>query len=420
METGIPPRKTTAVAPGLRPEKVMEAAASTLTDATGRYCFRGLAYDEAYRVNEVLQTNWHNTTPISLDAWLEYGDNTEYNFNNYYEEAPRCGDGIVNQTSEQCDDGNQNNEDNCRNNCTPPGGGGPYCGDGIVNQTSEQCDDANSNNNDSCKNDCTTPGGGGGGGGQVFLQIMEIDAECIDEHSAIINWRTNKSVTSWVVYGKDSDDLSDATSTETTSVNTLHSTTIGGLATGTLYSFTATASEGSQTVTKTVTYSTDACVDVKGEEGKPILSITKNIPDEKEFYNPGDKGIKYVIKYANTGNLTAFNVIIRDVLPAGLVYADTASSTREWSVGDLAPGATGEISYLVNVTKTAAEKIYVNTATIEADNYPKLEALADNEVRTVEVLAETGFSLFELTALVMMVGGLVGASSLMRRLARNS
>jgi cysteine-rich repeat protein len=116
-----------------------------------------------------------------------------------------CGDGVVNQTSEQCDNGTQNGIA-----CTPPYGTNgqpascnycsttcqtvtltdgycgdniingseecdgttgvtehhrctasctleyvPYCGDGLVNQTSEQCDDGNTNDADACSNSCT-------------------------------------------------------------------------------------------------------------------------------------------------------------------------------------------------------------------------------------------------------------------------
>jgi len=54
---------------------------------------------------------------------------------------PYCGDGIVNQETEQCDDGNTESGDGCSASCQNEGGGSdPYCGDGIVNQETEQCD----------------------------------------------------------------------------------------------------------------------------------------------------------------------------------------------------------------------------------------------------------------------------------------
>ncbi|MCR4335525.1 MAG: DUF4215 domain-containing protein [archaeon] len=69
------------------------------------------------------------------------------------EYIPFCGDEIVNQESEQCD-----GEDGvpegyvCLENCELEIL--PYCGDGIVNQESEQCDDGNNENEDGCSAVC--------------------------------------------------------------------------------------------------------------------------------------------------------------------------------------------------------------------------------------------------------------------------
>ena len=60
----------------------------------------------------------------------------------------RCGDGLVNQISEQCDDGNTINNDGCSSTCKIE-----YCGDGIK-QANEECDDGNSVNGDGCSNSC--------------------------------------------------------------------------------------------------------------------------------------------------------------------------------------------------------------------------------------------------------------------------
>jgi len=42
-----------------------------------------------------------------------------------------CGDGVK-QANEQCDDGNTNDTDSCRNNCLLP-----VCGDNVINQANE-------------------------------------------------------------------------------------------------------------------------------------------------------------------------------------------------------------------------------------------------------------------------------------------
>jgi len=76
-------------------------------------------------------------------------------FNNTAECAgpPVCGNGVV-EGDEECDDGNTNNDDACRNDCTlcppPPE---PVCGNGVV-EGDEECDDGNTNNYDSCSNLC--------------------------------------------------------------------------------------------------------------------------------------------------------------------------------------------------------------------------------------------------------------------------
>jgi cysteine-rich repeat protein len=65
-----------------------------------------------------------------------------------------CGDGII-QAGEECDDGNENNFDDCRNDCTLP-----YCGDGITDPD-ESCDGASAANcNQPCRVDCTCCGDG--------------------------------------------------------------------------------------------------------------------------------------------------------------------------------------------------------------------------------------------------------------------
>jgi fibro-slime domain-containing protein len=78
--------------------------------------------------------------------------------------APGCGDGKINQTSEQCDDGNSLPGDGCSGICkiepyyTCPTEGMPcvttiVCGDGVVGP-GEACDDGNMAAGDGCAADC--------------------------------------------------------------------------------------------------------------------------------------------------------------------------------------------------------------------------------------------------------------------------
>jgi len=65
----------------------------------------------------------------------------------------RCGDGKVNPGAEECDDGNSSNEDDCLVTCQRN-----TCGDGFLNQqptSLEECEDSNTSNDDGCDNDCT-------------------------------------------------------------------------------------------------------------------------------------------------------------------------------------------------------------------------------------------------------------------------
>ena len=61
--------------------------------------------------------------------------------------APVCGNNVT-EDGEECDDGNLENEDECRNDCTLP-----YCGDGIEDPD-EECDDGNQVGGDGCDENC--------------------------------------------------------------------------------------------------------------------------------------------------------------------------------------------------------------------------------------------------------------------------
>jgi cysteine-rich repeat protein len=60
-----------------------------------------------------------------------------------------CGDGILYEGVEACDDGDMDDLDGCRNDCTMP-----FCGDGVVWDDEEECDDANMIDTDACTDGC--------------------------------------------------------------------------------------------------------------------------------------------------------------------------------------------------------------------------------------------------------------------------
>lgn len=59
-----------------------------------------------------------------------------------------CGDGVINTSDEECDDGNDVPDDGCNNSCAIG-----ICGDGQT-QAGEACDDGNDDDADGCTQDC--------------------------------------------------------------------------------------------------------------------------------------------------------------------------------------------------------------------------------------------------------------------------
>jgi cysteine-rich repeat protein len=66
---------------------------------------------------------------------------------------PVCGDGIVQASMEECDDGNTLDRDQCNSDCRIN-----VCGDGVIGP-GEQCDDGNGVGGDGCSNACTLNAG---------------------------------------------------------------------------------------------------------------------------------------------------------------------------------------------------------------------------------------------------------------------
>ena len=65
-----------------------------------------------------------------------------------------CGDGFVQDGVEECDDGNDDDTDDCVAGCIAA-----TCGDGFVQDGVEECDDGNTDDGDGCASDCTLRGG---------------------------------------------------------------------------------------------------------------------------------------------------------------------------------------------------------------------------------------------------------------------
>lgn len=91
-----------------------------------------------------------------------------------------CGDGSVNQSFEQCDDGNVIDYDGCSSTCQtetrtgpdPRRNDPPVCGDGTL-QRGEQCDDRNTVSGDGCSAECRLESGTTPQCGDAILTIGE-------------------------------------------------------------------------------------------------------------------------------------------------------------------------------------------------------------------------------------------------------
>lgn len=72
-------------------------------------------------------------------------------------EAASCGDGFVQAGVEACDDGNANDTDDCPRTCALA-----TCGDGFVQAGVEECDDTDEDDTDACLSTCEVAGCGDG------------------------------------------------------------------------------------------------------------------------------------------------------------------------------------------------------------------------------------------------------------------
>ena len=149
---------------------------------------------------------------------------------------------------------------------------------------------------------------------------------------------------------------------------------------------------GLRSVTNTVT-----ALDISGADATPAnntASDTDSIPAPADLYVLKTDNLAtakvgqqttYTITGGNAGGQTAEGVVISDTLPPGLrlVSASNGGQLTDgrvvWNLGDLAPGATFQLSVRVVVESAASGKNVINTVTI-ADRFGSPEDLtpADN------------------------------------------
>jgi uncharacterized repeat protein (TIGR01451 family)/LPXTG-motif cell wall-anchored protein len=118
------------------------------------------------------------------------------------------------------------------------------------------------------------------------------------------------------------------------------------------------------------------------------VSITKVVSSATA--NVGDT-ILYTITVANAGPDEASDVLVTDVLPAGVEYAGSTSivgsydaSTGQWDVGTLGAGENASLEITVEVTSTGT---IINTASVVATPDP------DPDSSVASAVTESGGSL---------------------------
>ncbi len=388
--------------------------ASTTTDVYGYYEFTGLIPGNYYLGEEMPDSSW--TQLPSLASPVVVVGNGHSDNNNFVNYHAYCGNEII-DGDEGCDDGPQGSA-TCTPNCTKiEQGEDPYCGDGIKNQESEECDGSDGvPAGYTCTSSCKLQGGGNGGGGSTPLSLRNEQVVCVSETEVVVTWFTNKNATGRVVYGMESQASIGSSpnygytfsTEESIDKSTSHSATIAGL-TNNIYYFKPISSASPDTFGKEISFNMANCreeVIVKGEEGEPILNIEKQVM--AEFANPGDENIEYKISITNNGNITAYNVVLTDALPAGFAYSDGSEADKIWELGDIESGQTKGAEYFVNIASSTEPGIYANIAQASADNHGNISASVDLEIKGVEVLSESGFNLNEYILLLITMAAFAG------------
>ncbi|MFM5916582.1 MAG: proprotein convertase P-domain-containing protein [Novosphingobium sp.] len=126
------------------------------------------------------------------------------------------------------------------------------------------------------------------------------------------------------------------------------------------------------------------------------LSLTQSVSSTA----PNDlASINYTLTVTNSSssNLSATGIVVRDLLPTGANFVSASgsgsynSSTGDWAVGTLAPGATATLT--INATVAAGNGVTVtNVAEITASSVADLDSTPNNGVTTEDDYAAASFT----------------------------
>jgi len=403
---------------------------STSTNEIGCYAFIDLPLD-TYAVSEENRSGWVQTYPdgdgthtVSLTSPQIIAD---INFANYEELDAFCGDGIVNQPTEECDFGSENGNictpeygnscQYCSNSCTLITVNGPYCGDGIVNGD-EECDEGENNGSESCTLECTIPIS------SMDLSLTkEVDTPSVEVGNSVVFTITlenegDLAATGVVVEDRLPNGLNYVSHNASKGYysSDYGIWTVGDMASGeiaTLSLVVKVNAEGPLTnvaevmehneddvdstpgndilseddqdeavVTGTSAGCTSNCGGGGGAPTYPKLVIVKTA--DVAWTNPNTV-VDYTISITNTGTALGHNLTLEDTLPDGLEYASSTIDGK-WDLGNIAVNQTKTVEYQVKFPEGISAGDYTNTAVAKITNGNSAEDDATVEVRVPSVL----------------------------------
>lgn len=137
------------------------------------------------------------------------------------------------------------------------------------------------------------------------------------------------------------------------------------------------------------------------------------------FANPGQKLLEYFITVKNNGSIDIVNATIVDVLPIGLVFAESGNREKTWFFESIPEGEFKQLAYLVNVDDDARMGIYTNKVSVSASNHGEVSTTSDLMVEEIMVLGvqfeSTGFSNAELVFVIFLLIPVVAISSNLKK-----
>ncbi|MCB1776414.1 MAG: DUF11 domain-containing protein [Candidatus Competibacteraceae bacterium] len=145
------------------------------------------------------------------------------------------------------------------------------------------------------------------------------------------------------------------------------------------------------------------------------ISLSKT-PDTYLIEPDGATPLTYILHYSNDSVVAVTNAEIQDVLPAGVTYVgcsggtgcSNTSGTVTWTLGDLAAGATGNVTLTVTVDNSYSMPSLTNSATLTVtapDNSPVDTTASSTIAVNVPAPAAPAFTLTKTSNLVQVAPG---------------